>query len=538
MKSQSRVSTFVITAAAVLFGNLGITSSVSADSQSCDSGSLTPYDDPGIRRPMDFGDLVFLHRDERGVPILTSDSCQQPIGFPSETCALTCVAGEPCLVPVNPDTCAIEVAYEGCTHEVDFGRLNVARSPGSVLSNQLQEVIVNLATADCISLDPSGRLVLSTVVDAAASDDWIAEYDPLTHNLAIVRPLDGLANHRQQAAKIGVVASESQVLTSAVDSPLQNLAIYKQLMSAGYLGTESSPIALPATPLDSAARALGAAADKTGDVNIDLVTYLNQILGLTNESAPGYLEKTCIDIREEIMGQVDFVRKCFLDYGSYGYQRSFHFSTLLPFPAYIPTHAPLAGYFEYLTEVLPITNPVTFLIAQEPITSSVFNDSPGYVGGNALGFAQAADDSRAVIEFMHDNPLPLGYYTQVACDASGDTAYDLSISDVSGLQVPVNMIAGNEGREFSVTVGNAGPDAATGVVTVTAVNADGVSVATFPRIFEFEDLAGNLSASWTELFIIDYATTISWTATVEAEFDVNPANDSVTESTTVIEGGN
>jgi hypothetical protein len=90
-----------------------------------------------------------------------------------------------------------------------------------VFEAQLEDVVVKLATADCISLDPSGRLVASTLTD------------------------DG-------------------VVTSTIDSPLQNLAIYRQLMLEGYLGAESAPLELPAGLLDTMARGLGVASDKTG----------------------------------------------------------------------------------------------------------------------------------------------------------------------------------------------------------------------------------------------------------------------------------
>jgi hypothetical protein len=94
------------------------------------------------------------------------------------------------------------------------------------------------------------------------------------------------------------------------------------------------------------------------------------------------------------------------------------------------------------------------------------------------------------------------------------------------------MVAGTEGREFTLTVENAGPEAATGVATVTATDATGALLPTFPRSFPFTILAG-ASQSWTEMFSITYSTTITWTATASAEFDVNPVNNSVTETTRV-----
>jgi hypothetical protein len=100
----------------------------------------------------------------------------------------------------------------------------------------------------------------------------------------------------------------------------------------------------------------------------------------------------------------------------------------------------------------------------------------------------------------------------------------------------VRMVAGTEGREFTLAVANAGPDAAEGTVQLTAVDATGASIATFPRTYGFT-LAPGTSQSWTEGFSINYKTTVTWTATITAAFDVNPANNSVTETTTVIGKG-
>ena len=459
----------------------------------------------GGAAPPDLGDLIILYRDADGIPILTPDKCQQPLAAPGVTLPAVgtipacepALATESCIIPVDPATCAIVPGYETFTQEVDFGRTNVARSPESVFASQMDDVIVNLATADCVTLDPAGRLTTSTV-DA-----------------------------------------NNVVTSGAIDSPLQNLAIYKQLMLAGHLGADTDPIALPGTPLDTAARGLGAASDKTGKVNVDMVVYLNQILGLTDETVPTLLPKKCIDVKEEVMGVVQLVRRCFLDYGptggNYAYDRASNFGSL-PSPPYIPVAAPQAGWFEYLT-VLDPTIP-TFGISQGPIVGAVpeLMADPALTASNIGGFAQAADDARATINFMHSWPLPTLYATPLTCAASGLIHYDVSISSDSGLQVPVRMVAGTEGREFSLTVANAGPDEAAGTVRLTATDAAGNAVPTFPRNFPFT-LAAGASQSWTEGFTIDYVTTITWTATAVATHDVNSSNNSVTASTQVIGSG-
>lgn len=451
----------------------------------------------GSTAPPDLGDLFILLRDADGVPILTADYCQQPlaapgVALPAAGSIPACTPPSPtesCVIPVDPLTCAVVVGYETYTQEVDFGRTSVVRSPASVLQTQLQDVVVNLATADCVTLDAAGRLVTSRVAD-------------------------------------GVVSS------AAIDSPLQNLAIYWQLMLTGYLGTATVPLVLPADPINTAARSLGAASDKSGKVGVDMVVYLNQILGLTDETVATFLPKRCISVKQEVQGVVQMVRKCFLVYGAYSYNRTDNF-TALPSPAYIPAAAPQAGWFEYLSEIDAYP---TFRIAYGPILAAVpeLLAAPSLAAVNIAGFARASDDTRAVIDFMHNWPVPGDYPTALTCTASGVTSYDVSISDVSGLQVPTRMVVGTEGREFTLTVANAGPEAAVGVVEVAAEDATGVSIPTFPRYYPFTILAG-ASQSWTEGFTVGYATTVTWTATATAEFDVNPGNNTVT-ATTVVTG--
>ena len=128
--------------------------------------------------------------------------------------------------------------------------MSVARSPASVMDKQMADVLVNLSTAQCLTLDPAGRLVYSNPDTADVDGD----------------------------------GNTTELVSSAVDSPLQNLAIYRELITKGALGTPAITLPKPFIHgygiLDTAAKALGAAADKGGKINVDLVVYLNQILGL------------------------------------------------------------------------------------------------------------------------------------------------------------------------------------------------------------------------------------------------------------------
>lgn len=466
----------------------------------------------------DLGDIIILYRDAWGLPYLTDEQCQQPL--PSEpvdplVCPPECVVpGIPAgasVVQVDPGTCGVALGCELCTEEVDFGRTSVMRSPASVLEASLQEAVSKLATAQCITLDPAGRLVTTSEIDG-------------------------------------------EVVSAAIDSPLENLAIYRQLLLTGYIGAAENPIVLPDPDvLDMAARGLGAAADKTGKVTLDQVVYSNQILGLVDEDVQTYLPKKCLNVREEVEGNVQTVRKCFLNYGpedpddpddgdggaDFQYSRAASFNAL-PAPAYIPADDPQEGWFEYLGlwAAADGTIPDLFYRVQGPIMDDVFGGDPGFLDGNVGGFAQAADDTREVIEFTHDRPLPLGYETAVPlCVNPAPYVFDVSISPDSGLQVPVRMVVGTEGREVILTVANAGPDAATGTATVTGVATDGTQV--FSRSVGFA-LDEGLTQSWTWTFTLDFATTVTWTAVAAPDCvtcDLNTANNSVVETTTVRAGG-
>jgi hypothetical protein len=242
------------------------------------------------------------------------------------------------------------------------------------------------------------------------------------------------------------VDGETVIKSSTIDSPLQNLVIYWKMMQEGKL----AGITLPDPDFGiTAARALGAASDKSGKIDVDVIAYLNRIMGLTESDATTMLDKKCADFMEEVNGVMQIVEECFLDYGGYGYMREMNFPQL-PHPPYVPADDPKPGWFEYLwlwAAADAVENPSEydlFYIKQGPILNAVFplmdeegepvGIDPGETGGNITGFAQAADDARAVINFMHTNPVPVDYESKVVFegDSSGTTS---TSSDGGGCSV-------------------------------------------------------------------------------------------------------
>jgi len=285
--------------------------------------------------------------------------------------------------------------------------------------------------------------------------------------------------------------------------------------------------------------------DKAGEVNVDLLVYLNEIMGLT-EGTTILGAPICINVLEEVAGTMQFVEKCFLNYGGLTYDRDANFEAL-PSPAYIPEGDPKEGWFEFLMDM----GGGNFAITEGSIFATVFNSQGGFMDGNIGGFVQAADDTRAVINYMHTFAVPADSGTEVPCTPLPDPTlqYDLSISEKSGLKVPKQVVATTEGRELVVTIGNAGPSTAAGTITVTANTDAGGDVlidgAPGPFVFEFSNvLPGASYTTPTYMFTIaepHFSAKITWTAVVEpAAGDEDPymGNNAVTATSNVrVSGG-
>ncbi|WP_211250396.1 hypothetical protein, partial [Fodinicurvata fenggangensis] len=149
-----------------------------------------PNQTPGSSKGGLYGDLFAILRDDNGVPILYVWEDQDGDGVPDT--AVQSDDGYP--QPVDAEGNLIPLSEEGepvsdeNVTEIEFSRLNVARSPTRVLSSRYLEAITSINQADELSLDSAGRLVIT---------------------------VDG----------------ESRT----IDSPLENLAIYVELMNTGTL---------------------------------------------------------------------------------------------------------------------------------------------------------------------------------------------------------------------------------------------------------------------------------------------------------------
>lgn len=164
---------------------------------------------------------------------------------------------------------------------------------------------------------------------------------------------------------------------STIDSPLENLAIYVALLTTGGIpgvndlpGDQLSYLVdhvITAEDYEAAASFLAAASDKASSLTEDDVAYISAFLGI-NTTKVGDVTYT------------DF------DFDDFSYDRS-------------------DSYDGVMVTVLVAQPDGTYVPTQVDLYDAVFG-GVDYTGAESLdAFAQAADDARAVIEFLHDNEV-------------------------------------------------------------------------------------------------------------------------------------
>lgn len=108
------------------------------------------------------------------------------------------------------------VLWTGLVQEVSFGRMNVSKAPEALMQASFDEAINSINSAIAIEADAAGRLLLTREVYSEL------EVDPATGTPVLL-------------------GTEKK----AIDSPLENLALYIKLLSDGHLvtpGDERAPI--------------------------------------------------------------------------------------------------------------------------------------------------------------------------------------------------------------------------------------------------------------------------------------------------------
>ncbi|PLX94063.1 MAG: hypothetical protein C0619_03540 [Desulfuromonas sp.] len=354
-----------------------------------------------------FGDLIHILRDaDTGQPILQKrlvelpgdvldfDYCPIPIDINGDE------------IPFAQESCDPDPLYIEAVVEVDyFGRLNGGRTKERNNRMHFNEVISSIKNADIVTQDETGRLMFG--------------YD-----------CGGNSNCGSW---------------STIDSPMESLALYTRLMKYGHFQTDPLEVDLwahgdPAlgiqyhpsldasdwakfqTPLSHLAPAdvgnywpeeldkkdfalagifLGAAANKTGKITVDLVQYLNRILKITQDTAttssnPLTLPALIRDGENNIYPANDEFEERFVDFGAMQYDRA-----------------------EWHDEDLSVIRPMKNIRPKKKGSWDVDDDVSllgwlEFINGESQkepiagieGFVAAGSDALRAIEFVHNYRIP------------------------------------------------------------------------------------------------------------------------------------
>lgn len=200
----------------------------------------------------DYGDIVIILRNDDGTPILDDNGNVQP-------CLDAACEEVIQLVQEEDGKYEIPAEYADQVIPVEFGRLNVARSPESVTDHSLAELLSKMdgveITAETLAemTDTSGRLISP---DGATIDSPL---ENLAFYIALLEatnedPVDGVYTLSISTDPHGDEPAESYSMT--VDADIV---------------------------LTLAASALAAGSDKYGDLTIDEVMGISDFLGVADE---------------------------------------------------------------------------------------------------------------------------------------------------------------------------------------------------------------------------------------------------------------
>ncbi len=266
----------------------------------------TSAQDTGTHTGDVFGDLVHIKRDPgTGQPILQKRWVALPedeFGWAYCPIPVDATGAE---IPFAADSCDPDPAYVDAVVEVDyFGRLSGGRTKERNQRMHFDEVIDNIKAAEALDLDEAGRLRLGTSCDAGGTCATWKTVDSPMENLALYRRIlkyghmqtDPLEEDTSAAGDpaLGTVyhpalAAEDWPKFRGRTTTLLPRADASQCFSGSVFQTACAEAqSLGVDDFLMADSVLAGAADKTGKITVDLVQYLNRILKIpiaTPESA-------------------------------------------------------------------------------------------------------------------------------------------------------------------------------------------------------------------------------------------------------------
>ena len=234
-----------------------------------------------------YGDLYVIERDGNGAPVLRSKTisgvtytCQQPLAAGCVLLPLNYDKGN--FNPELEDACAVQAASADLLQEVKFGRESVSRAPATVIDKSYAEALksINLAAPNCsdpraIKQDPAGRITLCIPQGGTTSYAW----------KTIDAPLENLGLYRAAMTSgcFGPVSEEMVGEEGVRITVTTELSVgAKGFLAASGLGhlVCNGTASVAKADMLSAAVFLAAGADKTSPVTLDEIINVNNYLGV------------------------------------------------------------------------------------------------------------------------------------------------------------------------------------------------------------------------------------------------------------------
>jgi hypothetical protein len=401
-----------------------------------------------------YGDLYVIERDGNGAPVLRSKTklgviytCQQPLGAGCAMLPLNYDKDD--FNPELEDACAVQTASTDFLQEVKFGRESVSRAPATVIDKSYAEALkaINLALPSCgdsraIKLDPAGRITLCLATETI----------PVTYAWKTIdAPLENLGLYRAAMTsgcfgpvseeKIGEEGVRIPVTTELCGGdPLpegcENDAI-SNLNNAG-LGhlvcSGTLPNRVTKEDLLSAAVFLAAGADKGSPVTLDEIINVNNYLYINK-----WTYNTVRKVKTLTINYFPFTVSPggVGDNNWFGYTRYYDAAkdgtdttvslltaagTSVFQSAYVPVFGgspPGVNLDEIAITVCRDGSPEPYVCSNADNKVSPGTNNPVYEDwdagnihgcGGANWFAQAAEDARKTIWYLHNYEAPLLAY--------------------------------------------------------------------------------------------------------------------------------
>ncbi|BAX82604.1 hypothetical protein [Labilibaculum antarcticum] len=290
---------------------------------------------------------------------------------------------------------------------IEMGRLNIIRSPSTVISKRLTEVIKNFGdgTVANVTRDFCGRIMMLRTEDALVDDKPI---DSPLENLAIYKELllhgfDGGADENGLKFLIGE------------DNGYGGYDMQFRVDKEWTGGAKSYPeISEPdQLIMNLAAACISAGSDKTNTLIIDEIVFVNLFMGIPEVTGANV---TCFlpTVKQEIrmMDKTDkhnySLYRYYVDYSGFEYDRTKFQETLVDYVTLVGDYVDgvlVGSHTETLAEDLELHE---ILMGNAPLTVEAnaiyrYTDKEGQSTSGALGFACQADDYVQALEVIHNN---------------------------------------------------------------------------------------------------------------------------------------